>query len=52
MKRLDHTTAGKGREFVKWTETAFTVEISEQDGKRTLKIFLTEPPKGERDERD
>lgn len=37
---IDHTLAGKGREYVKWVDKAFSVTTQLQDNNRTLKIFL------------
>lgn len=43
LEVIDWTNDGSGREFVKWTETDFTIQEEEQDNGRTLKIFITEP---------
>lgn len=39
---IDHTKTGKGRDFVKWEDFDFEVGFDQQDGGRTLKIFLSE----------
>lgn len=44
---IDHTDGGEGRVFTKWTEGDYQVELSEQDGGKTLKVFFTQPPKQE-----
>lgn len=42
LEVINHTEGGSGREFVKWAEERFEVELSVQDDGRTLKIFLSE----------
>lgn len=42
LEVIDHTHTGGGRAFVKWEDFDFNVSVDEQDGKRTLKIFLSE----------
>lgn len=44
LEVIDHTTTFGGRTYVKWVNFNFTVELSEQDGGRTLKIFLKDAP--------
>ncbi len=47
LEIIDHTDSGTGRDYVKWVDQPFEVELSDQDDGRTLKIFLkaqTEKP--------
>jgi len=42
---IDWTASAKtGRAFTKWVEGDFEVGFDVQDGGRTLKVFLTDPP--------
>jgi hypothetical protein len=38
---IDHTDAGEGRVFTRWSSQDFQISVEIQDGK-TVKIFLTE----------
>jgi len=40
LEVIDHTTNGKGRVF---TNRNCQIELSYQDGKQTLKVFVTDP---------
>lgn len=38
--------SGEGRVFTKWLDDNFEVMVDEQDGKRTLKIFINKLERG------
>lgn len=40
LEVIDHTSTGKGRDYVKWEDSNFAVTLQLQDGNRTLKMFL------------